>query len=586
MLYKTNILIKEEKKIKSRIIDLELIPNYYNEYLRSLVLRMIDDDNDIRPSAKEALDELIMIEKYIENPEGNASIKSELDKKKDLGSNRKKKRIIQKIPRNENTKGNNQCNQNNQFCQNNQIYQNNQFKTQIYQPVNIYPYQNNIYNSYTNINSQIYPQNAYTVCSPIQIVYQNNQGFTCFPNNNNQNQNMITMNQTYVANQNRVNMGQINNQNMMSVTNQNMINIGQINNQNMNVTNQNMMVMSQINNQNIRSLSANNLTPYIIKPKKITSLIRVLQCLYGCFEDIGDIQNLKNMLKVCYENKNNKYSFSFEILDIISLSINPDNNFIKLVENLRNKINGVTNNFFSKHEEVSPNLIFYFIFKIIDEEYIRENIPYNNYVFEGLETIKKIPQCFLSPIFEKMKIFEKYSKSPCFNFFYFLFLDVIKCPKCNNILSVNDNSLMGSNFLGVPGRFSGNVSYLIKYSMKEESENTNQVYTCKCGTYSGNGITEKALLNAPQYFFIDFEGQTKIQRQLDEKIDLTEYKLTDIGPDQYYLYAFITKSLESYIAYVKDGSSWTLYSDETTIMSVPYISFDYIPYYAIYKGME
>jgi hypothetical protein len=153
----------------------------------------------------------------------------------------------------------------------------------------------------------------------------------------------------------------VTNQNMMAmsqnVTNQNMMAMSQ------NVTNQNMMAMTQINNQNMKSLSANNLTPYIIKPK-ITSLIRVLQCLYGCFEDIGPIQNLKNMIKAYYEYKNNKYSFSFEILDIISRSVNPDNNFIKLAENLRNKINALTNNLFSKDEEVSPNIIFFIYLKL------------------------------------------------------------------------------------------------------------------------------------------------------------------------------------------------------------------------------
>ena len=67
-----------------RYIKKEYMLKYYNEYLRNLVLRMIDDNNVIRPKAKEALKELEMIEKYIENPEGNESIKSELDKKKDF----------------------------------------------------------------------------------------------------------------------------------------------------------------------------------------------------------------------------------------------------------------------------------------------------------------------------------------------------------------------------------------------------------------------------------------------------------------------------------------------------------------------
>jgi serine/threonine protein kinase len=533
------LIIEDEKGNDNRQIILEYMSKKYNEYLRNLVLRLIDDNNDIRPSAKEALDELIMIEKYIENPEGNASIKSELDKKKNLGSNRIKKSLTQKITRpSKNKKIDPQCNLNNQ------IYQNNQFNNPINLTGNIYPYQNNIYNSYATANYQIYPQNAYTMSSPNQFFYQNNQGFMFYANNNMPNQNMMTMNQ--------------------------------------NISNPNIVNMSPIVNQNSMNLNVNNLT-FNIKPK-ITSLIRVLQCLYDCFEDIGPIDNLKNMIKVCYEYKNNKYSLSLEILDIISRSINPDNNFINLVQILKSKINKQIN-LFSTNEEIAPNLIFFYIFKIINEEYKKENIFYISTIFDGLETIEKIPQSSFLPIKGKIEDFEKTS-SPCYNNFYYLFLDVIKCPKCNNIFSVNDNSLVGSNFLGLRGELAGNVRNLIKYFMQEENENTSQVYTCKCGIYKGNGSAEKALLNTPKYLFIDFEGQMKIQRQLDEKIDLTEYKLTDRGPNQYNLYAFITKVFESYIAYVKKGSSWISYSDETTVMSVPSISFEYIPYYAIYRGME
>ena len=81
-----------------------------------------------------------------------------------------------------------------------------------------------------------------------------------------------------------------------------------------------MMNMNPITNQNMMSLSAHNLI-FNIKPK-ITSLIRVLQCLYGCFEDIGPIGSLQYMIKVCYEGKNNKYSFTLDILNILSQSIN------------------------------------------------------------------------------------------------------------------------------------------------------------------------------------------------------------------------------------------------------------------------
>ena len=78
----------------------------------------------------------------------------------------------------------------------------------------------------------------------------------------------------------------------------------------------------------------------------------------------------------------------------------------------------------------------------------------------------------------------------------------------------------------------------------------------------------------------------KQKKHLDEKIDLTKYKLTDIGPNQYYLYAFIIKYNEQYIAYVKNGSSWISYFNETNSSQYNSLSFDFIPYYAIYKGMN
>ena len=99
MSFRKPILIFEDEngKANKREILLDYIPKYYNEYLRNLVLRMIDNNNDIRPNAKEALQELLKIEKYIENPEGNSLIKSELDKKMNLGSNRIKKSLTQNI---------------------------------------------------------------------------------------------------------------------------------------------------------------------------------------------------------------------------------------------------------------------------------------------------------------------------------------------------------------------------------------------------------------------------------------------------------------------------------------------------------
>ena len=576
-------IFKDQNGTSSRDIKKEYMLKNYNEYLRNLVLRMIDDNDDIRPRAKEALEELEMIEKYIENPEGNANIKSKLDKKKDFKIKRSNTQIQNTTSTPQTNQNNFQCNQNTPGFQNNAYGQtninNSNFQGNFQGNTNFLNFnQYGMNNGYQNINNQVYNQNINN-----QIYNQNT-----FLRNQNINNQIYNQN-TFLSNQNTFLNNQIYNQNPYYPYNQGYMVYPNNNmqNQNMmimsqNTTNQNMMNMSPVTNQNMMSLSANNLTPFIIKPK-ITSLIRVLQCLSGCFEDIGPITNLKNMINAIYQYKSDKDSITLDILDVLSRAINPDNNFTDSVYNLRNKINMKTN-LFCTNEEVAPNLIFFYIFKIINDEYISEHFPYYNDIFSDLKTIEKIPKNYLPLILGKIKEFEQ-NGSPCYNHFYYLFLDVIKCPNCNKIFVANDKTILASHFLPLPGGMDGNVSDLIKYNIKEESEITNQNYKCTCGKNEGHEKPEKAFLNTPKYLFIDFEGQMKKQRKLEERLDLSEYKLTNRGPDQYSLYAFIIKNYDKYIAYVKKGSSWVSYSDETTINSDIIISFDYAPHYAIYRGM-
>jgi len=550
---------KDQNGAIIRIVNKKYMLKYYNKYLRSLVLRMIDDSNDIRPSAKEALEELILIGKYIKDPEGNENIKSELDKKKDIRDI--KNEFPQSTPKTSQEYQNNfQYNQNYQGYQNNFYDQNNinNFNNQNYQYLqgNINPNQNNIYASF---NNQTYTQNAYQMYPSNQIYYPYSQGSIYSTNNNIPNQNMMNMNQNMV--------------NMSQNINQNMINMSQNIYQKLNMSpiSSPIMMNSTVNN------SASNIKP------KITSLIRVLQCLYGCFEDIGPIDNLKNCIKYWYQSKNIQNSLALDIMEILSQSFYPDNNFINLVYNLRNKINAQTN-LFSTNEEVAPNLIFYYIFRIINDEYKINEIPYNNILFDDIGTIEKIPQGYLPLILRKIKSFEQ-KISPCYSHYYFLSFDIIKCSKCNNILAVDDNNFLFSNFLGLPGGSEENMSNLIKSYMLKEA-NTAQKYKCKCSFYECQGIIEKSFINTPNYLLIDFEGENKIKKHLDEKLDLTKYKLTNRGPKKYNLYAFIIKYEEQYIAYVKEGSSWIMYSNETTKKTLPFVYLDCIPYYAIYKGLQ
>jgi serine/threonine protein kinase len=85
-----------------------LLFNYYNRYLSNLVLRLLYCDmREAKTAAKNSLDELIMIEKYIEDPEGNQSLKTSLDTKIDESVEDYNNVISNIIPSNNNTNSNN-----------------------------------------------------------------------------------------------------------------------------------------------------------------------------------------------------------------------------------------------------------------------------------------------------------------------------------------------------------------------------------------------------------------------------------------------------------------------------------------------
>ena len=167
-------------------------------------------------------------------------------------------------------------------------------------------------------------------------------------------------------------------------------------------------------------------------------------------------------------------------------------------------------------------------------------------------------------------------------------MEVSKFLSCNIILAVNNNFILFSNFLLLPRGYNESVKNLIRYYIIEQNKYSFYYNECKLGNYKGYGWAKKVLLNTPNYLLIDFEGYNKTLKHLVEKLDLSEYKSNNRGPNIYLLYAFITKSNEQYIVYVKDDEddSCISYSNETTENKESSISFDYAPYYAIYKGID
>ena len=158
-------VIKTPVGEKNRILKLENMHQSYNQYLKNLIERMVDDDTKLRPTASDAYDELEAIEIFKTKP-NNKIIKKSLDKlntelrekKKQKKENKNFKKMKTDMDinykRDINTENNNQNNfgnkptKENEFISSNNIYSNQIQNSNLSQ--SNYPY-NNIPQNHANI---------------------------------------------------------------------------------------------------------------------------------------------------------------------------------------------------------------------------------------------------------------------------------------------------------------------------------------------------------------------------------------------------------------------------------------------------
>jgi serine/threonine protein kinase len=134
-----NPIIKDDKN--NEYVDKKAINECYNIYLKKLVLRMLNEDKNLRPNGKEILDEIALIEFYQNNPI-NLLIKNFLDERNEPK--------IKEIKKSKNVQINNINNQHNyNQSLNNSPNNNNNFQ-------NHYTFNNN-----QNINNGYYKNNHY-----------------------------------------------------------------------------------------------------------------------------------------------------------------------------------------------------------------------------------------------------------------------------------------------------------------------------------------------------------------------------------------------------------------------------------------
>ena len=311
---------------------------------------------------------------------------------------------------------------------------------------------------------------------------------------------------------------------------------------------------------------------------KNSSIASVIQCLYYCFKENNGITNFK------FCTQNNMF-FSYDISRVIE-KVGTENQvtFLKSIQNFRNKASQYIPDYYSGTEEIEPILAFFGLCYYINKEFREQNNLYANLI--DFQEMEEVPKKNFPKVYETIENFKNEYHSPFANNFYYILLNLIKCPNCNSVLNAEIKDNYGvSSFIPLPGLSIDKVSNLLEKYMSKQFD-SNETYNCKSCNYKGPGKDEVGFLNTPKYLLFNFEdysGEREI-KTLDDSIDLTNYSLIK-SEDKYNLLSFIIKKDNKFTAYIKNEKRvWCQFNEDNTYKEEAFIMRnDCIPYIAIYE---
>ena len=554
-----------------RKINKDNIKEIYNEYLVKLIKRMIIFDQEKRPNAKEALEDLFKVDALIKNP-NNKELRNYLDQKNQiLYEQTQFPNVPPQIFQTEQP-------QVNQFHNGNP-------NNNIFAQQSAFPNQTNVNNAIYN-NKNVMPNNP-------QMIFNNNNI------NNNINNNNIN---NKINNNNNININKFNN--MQTIENKIYLSniLAQNPKQNQLYNPPNMVpkapnnLFKQNNNYNSflqsnglkKPTQVNPISNSMIDfgPSKNTSMLSVLKILFYCFRD--NIDNLTNMINY---NASINNVFLKTILNLIRFMGNEPTNDYE-IENLNNNIQMIRAQLkpviqkFSGSEEIRP-------FDVYHEIYIRLNNELkilNNFIqtnnLKNLNYIPNLDPSIYQNVYKTIKNLQKTVLSPISDYFYYTFIETERCPYCSFIYKAEVN---GWCFFEMDAKYTGNFSKILKDNFKKINTFTSTYYTCaRCHMYN-NSIKNISFLTRSKYLLFHFNGKVMGDKNLDNTIDISQYCFPNnnyTGPTKFSLFAFIKKNTanNNYYAFIKSNNNWFLYNAKRLEPSEVTEFYAVYPYIVIYKG--
>ena len=258
------------------------------------------------------------------------------------------------------------------------------------------------------------------------------------------------------------------------------------------------------------------------------------------------------------------------------------NNYIGSIQDFQNNLSKI-NEIYKTDKRISTIDLLVEIFNIMNNDFKNNKINWENKIFNNFKESQIFPKAYFPNIYEEIDKFTQEYKNPFVDNYYFIYLYIVKCKKCKCISLALPKI---RNYIILPGEKIDKISNLIN----------NYVYNAsldkiiKCGTCSSIGKNKREFFSSPKFLIIYFEGLKKNGKLLEETIDLTKYIVTDIGPRQYKLFAFISREhYDDYQLIIRNENDnfWYKYSEVNKRENFNFFpNRYYYPSLAVYKGIN
>ena len=319
----------------------------------------------------------------------------------------------------------------------------------------------------------------------------------------------------------------------------------------------------------------------------ISSFICIIRLL--CSIPFLDFKNLKNNIYNRLQYRGIDFLKTYlplnlcgmkEIIEYKNNSMINDLYFMDYIQKIRYLLSLKTERIYGK-EEINPIIVLEELIKNFTSEFISQ-IPWNNNIFEipNLTTSNAFPNFLFNDISNAIQTFKTNCAGPLVDCFYFLNGYITKCKNCNNTQFLYKIKF----FLLIQTTKGENLNNLIQnYIYKGTLNSKLQCSICNSIELSA----QRFFINSPFFLIIEFENKNQIN--IDEIIDITNYKLNNVGPSRYEFFALISEEningQSHYICTIKENSNYIFYSDASSQKCGEEAKKYGTPYIVIYRGI-